>query len=59
MGASSRDALNKRGRCDGVIPLERTLEWYLCLRRREGKRRRQNHPRDRQVDFRSRDGFHM
>jgi hypothetical protein len=59
MGANSRDALSAYGRDDGVIPLERTVKGYLCLgRRREGKRRRQNHRRQRQVDIRSRYDFH-
>jgi hypothetical protein len=60
MGANSRDALSVYGRDEGVIPLERTVKGYLCLgRRREGKRRRQNHRRHRQVDLRSRCVFHM
>src|ERR1035437_4590285 len=43
----------------GVMALHRTLEGYLFLcRRRDGKRRRQNHRRHRQVDIGSRYGFH-
>ena len=50
--SSLRNALSDRRGSDGVTP----LEWYLCLcRRRDGKRHRQNHPRDRQVELGSPD----
>ena len=64
-GASSRGGCTeqccggRRPRRDCVIPLQRTLEGYLFLcRRRDGKRRCQNHRRHRQTDIESRNGFH-
>src|SRR5262245_17190647 len=59
MGASSRGGCvdhycggPRRQGVMGVLSLEGTLKGYLFLcRRRDGKRRRQNHRRHRQVDI--------